>query len=442
MNGHRMIVCLIATLMTGTLLFASGQKDSGSAASEGEMQEVTVEVYYPVAVDAPIADILDGYIEEFESANPNITIEPVYSGGYADVKTAVQTTIQGGGTPPALGVMLATDLYDLVNAGYITPMDPFLEEMENSESYLNDFYPTFLENSRYDGRLWSIPFQRSAVVMYYNADLLSGEGLSRPTSRQSLAETAEALTERSGGETERWGIEWPSGWPYWLFQPLAIGAGQNIVGSDPTEVFFDAPEVVDAIEYYNSLSEEYNATPAGVQGSWGAAPSNFASGNTAMIVHSSGSLTGILEQADFEVGVMPIPGREEGSYASVPGGGNLYMMDGVSEAQQEAAFRFVRFLTQPARAADFSIQTGYIASRRSSYETDAMSSYIDEVPQAAQTRDALQYAGKELAVQNLGEVRDIFHQYLQAAFNREMSPQEAMEQAQQEADSALEPFRE
>lgn len=440
--GRRIAPCLCFTLLSAALVFASGQKESGSAETAGQMGEVTIEVYYPVAVDAPIADILDGYIEEFESRNPNITVEPVYSGGYEDVKTAAQTTIQGGGTPPALAVLLATDLYDMVNAGYIVPMDPFLEEMESSQRYLNDFLPTFLENSRYDGSIWSIPFQRSGVVLYYNADLLAEEGLSEPDSWESLAETAQALTARSGGESERWGIEWPSGWPYWLFQPLAIGAGQNIVGEDPTEVYFDAPEVVDAIEYYISLSDEYNATPSGVQGSWGAAPSNFASGNTAMIVHSTGSLSGILEQADFEVGVMPIPGPEEGTYASVPGGGNLYMIDGVSDAQQEAAFRFIRFLTEPARAADFSIQTGYIATRQSSYETDAMSSYLDEVPQAASTRDALEYAGKELAVQNLGEVRGIFHQYLQAAFNGEMSAQAAMEQAQQEADAALEPFRE
>ncbi len=413
----------------------------GSQEEAEEAGKVSIEVYYPVAVDAPIAKILDEYIEKFEQQNPDISVKPVYSGGYEDVKTALQTTIEGGGKPPALAVLLATDLYDLYNAGYIAPMDPFLNSLEDKDAYLDDFYASFLENSRHDGKIWSLPFQRSAVVLYYNATLFNEEGLSPPDSWESLAETASELTEREDGDVTRWGIEWPSGWPYWLFQPLAIGNGQNIVGESSTEVYYDHSKVIEAIEYYNALSEEYKATPSGVQASWGAAPSNFASENTAMIVHSTGSLSGILNQAKFEVGVMPIPASTEGEYASVPGGGNLYIMDGASEAKKKAAFEFARFLTQPERVADFSIETGYIATRRSAYETSDMQDYMKEVPQAKQTRDALQYAGKELAVQNLGEVRSIFHKYLQEAFNDNMSPEEAMEEAQKQADEALEVFR-
>ena len=147
----------------------SGATDSGDAAMADEA--VTIQVFYPVAVDAPIAEILNGYVEAFQAANPNITVEPVYSGGYGDVKTAIQTTIEGGGDPPALAVMLATDIYDLVNAGYITPLDDLMAGAE--AGYIDDFYPAFMANSIFDGQIWSIPFQRSAVVMYYNADLLA-----------------------------------------------------------------------------------------------------------------------------------------------------------------------------------------------------------------------------------------------------------------------------
>ncbi len=409
--------------------------------SDAAMEEsVTIQIAYPVAVDAPVTQILDQYTQEFMDANPNVTVETVYAGGYGDVKTTVQTTIDGGGSPPALAVMLATDLFDLANAQYIEPFTPFVEAMDGGQEYLDDFLPAFLENSYYGGDLWSLPFQRSAVVMYYNADLLAESGLGVPTDWETLAETASELTEGDGSNVTRWGIEWPSGWPYWLFQPLAIGAGQNIVGDSDTDVYFDEPEVVEAIEYYISLSREWNATPTGVQASWGNVVPNFVSGNTAMIIHSSGSLSNVLDQADFSVGVAAIPGRD-GGYYSVPGGGNLYMTAGLSDAQKQAAFDFALFLTEPGRAADFSIQTGYIATRNSAYAQESMQSYISENPQAGMTRDVLATAGKELAVQNLGEVRNIFHNYLQAAFNGEMSAAAAMEAAQEDADAALADFR-
>ncbi len=409
--------------------------------TEAPPEPVTIQFFYPVAVDAPIADIIKGYIADFEAENPNITVEPVFSGGYGDTYTAIMTAIDGGAEPPAMAVLLGTALYDLINADAIVPLDAYLDQMPDKDAYISDFFPAFLENSTYDGKIWSLPFQRSDVVMYYNADLFKEAGLEPPNSWQSWAEAAQALTVKDGDTVTRWGIEYPSGWPYWLFQPLAIGSGQNIVGESDTEVYFDNPDVIEAVQFYIDLSHQYGAMPEGVQSVWGQAPTDFASGQTAMIVHSSGSLSGILKQADFEVGVMPIPGQEPDTYASVPGGGNLYIFKGAPQEKQDAAWKFIEFLTRPEYAADFSIQTGYVASRQSAYETDAMKSYVSEVPQALSTRDALQYAGRELSVQNLGEVRNIFHNYLQKAYNGEMTPEEAMAAAQQEADAALADFR-
>lgn len=443
----RILASFAVLLAVGLLFIACVQPPAGAPAqpaapAEPEAAEpVKIEVYYPVAVDAPIAKILEGYVDDFQAANPGVTVEPVFSGGYTDVKTTIQTTVEGGGQPPALAVMLATDLYDLVNGDYIIPLDDYINSMPDGPAYLDSFLAAYLANSRHDGKIWSIPFQRSVVVLYYNKDLFEEAGLEPPTSWDTWAEAAQKLAEREGDEFVRLGIEYPSGWPYWLFQPLAIGSGQNIVGESSTAVYFDHPDVIEAAQFYIDLSQQYKAMPEGVQANWGQAPSDFASGQTAMIVHSSGSLAGILKQADFDVGVMPVPGQEEGAYATVPGGGNLYILKGAPEAQQDAAWKFIEFLTQPEYIADFSTQTGYIATREGAYETPTMQDYVEEVPQAISIRDALQYAGAELSVQNLGEVRNLFHNYLQAAYNGEMTPAEAMAAAQKEAEEALEPFK-
>ena len=408
------------------------------APAEEMAEPVTFQVFYPVAVDAPIAEILNGYIEDFQAEYPHITVEPVFSGGYGDVQTAIQTTIDGGGTPPALAVMLATALYDLTNAGYITPLDDYVAGMEDGDAYIADFLPVFLDNSYAYDKLWSIPFQRSATVMYYNMDMFAEAGLDAPSNWESWATAAQTLTTQDGDATN-WGLQYPSGWPYWLFQPLAIGAGQNILEDDCT-VVFDDPAVIDAVQFYIDLSAEYGAMPAGVQGVWGTAPTDFSSGSTAMIVHSSGSLKGIIEQADFEVGLMGLPGKEDGSVSAVPGGGNFYIMSGAPQAEQDAAWLFIEFLTQPDYIADYSINTGYIASSASAYDTEAMQAHVAEVPQALSARDALQHGGAELATQNLGVVRGIFHDYLQRAYNGEMTAAEAMAEAQVEADAALGDF--
>jgi sn-glycerol 3-phosphate transport system substrate-binding protein len=447
----KLLLIIMAALMVGLLAACGGATpteepvaeevaptEAPAPTEEPAAEPVTFQVFYPVAVDAPIAAILNGYIEDFQAEYPNITVEPVFSGGYADVQTAIQTTIDGGGDPPALAVLLATALYDLINADYIAPLDGYVAAMEDGDAYIADFLPAFLDNSYYDDQLWSIPFQRSAVVLYYNADMFADAGLEPPTSWQSWAEAAQALTVQEG-DTTNWGLHFSSDWPYWLFQPLAIGAGQNIFIDDCT-VAFDDPAVIEALQFYIDLSAEYGAMPAGVQASWATDPPDLASGATAMIAHSSGSLSGLLEQADFELGVMPYPGKEEGTYASVPGGGNFYILKGAPQEQQDAAWKFIEFITDPEYVADFSINTGYIANRASAYDTEAMQAYVAEVPQALDTRDALQYAGAELSIQNLGQVRGILHDYLQRAINGEMGAAEAMAAAQTEAEAALKDF--
>lgn len=93
------ILFLAIMLFSTSALFANGSKEAAPEQNTEKAQPVTIEIYYPVAVDAPIAKILEGYIKDFQAQNPGITVKPVFSGGYGDVKTAVQTTFEGGERP-------------------------------------------------------------------------------------------------------------------------------------------------------------------------------------------------------------------------------------------------------------------------------------------------------------------------------------------------------
>ena len=393
---------------------------------------VVVEIYFPIAVDSPITEILEGYATTYEEANPGVDIAFSFEGAYGDVKNKLLTTMEGGGDLPALGIMLATDIYDLRNAEAIMPWDAYI-----SDDYLADFFPTWLANSYYDydlddaAEFYGIPFQRSTVLLYYNKTMLEENGLAAPTNWDELAMTAQALTTE-----DRWGILNPNSWPYWVFQPFAIGAGQNIVSEADNAVYFDAPEVIEALQFWVDLYATYGATPEGVQSNWGDAPGLFADGAAAMILHSTGSLPSILSKAEFEVGVMAVPSKD-GGYATVSGGGNLYLVAGTDEATAEAAWNFVAWLTSPEMAVDWSINSGYITTRQSGLELDTWTAYVAENPQAGDAVGALEYTGREFSVQQLGDVRNILHAHILSVLNGEATPEEALAAAQAEADEIL-----
>jgi sn-glycerol 3-phosphate transport system substrate-binding protein len=399
---------------------------------------VEVSLAYPVAVDAPITAMLKGWAQDYMSANPNVKVTLIFSGGYPDVKTAVQTAIQGGAKPPTLAVMLATDVYDLVNAKYVDSLDDLVAQAPGGAAFVKDFLPAYMGNSQYKGKLWSLPFQRSAVVLYYNADLFAASSLKPPRSWDELGRDAQALTV-DGGKT-RWGIEIPTENAYWTFEPLAIGSGKNVFTDDVT-VNFNSPEVVDAVQFYLDLSQKYAATPPGVQASWGTSTQNFAAGKTAMIIHTTGSLAGILRTAKFKVGVMAVPGRKPGTLASVTGGGNVYLTAGHTPEEGRAAFAFIQYILDPGRVAAFSQATGYIPHRTSVTATAEYKAWLSKVPQAADAVAALAFAQPELSTQNLNAVKTIFNKYLQTAFNGGKSPRDAMDAAQGESDKALADYR-
>lgn len=397
---------------------------------------VTVEIYFPVAVDSPISAILGEYADAYMTENPDVEIIWSFEGGYGDVKNRLLTVSEGGGDVPALAIMLATDIYDLRNAEVIQSLDSFI-----SDDYLADFTPAWLTNSYYDydgdgtQEFYSVPFQRSTVLLYYNASLLEEEGLSAPTNWQELAETAQALTT-----DEREGILIPNSWPYWLFQPFAAGSGQNIVDESDANVYFNDANVAEALQYWVDLYAEYDATPDGVQSNWGDAPGAFMEGSASMILHTSGSLRNLLANADFEVGVSGVPGQDGGEF-TVTGGGNLYMVTGIDDATAQAAWDFVVWMTEPEQTVDWSIRGGYYNTRMSGFELDVWQEYVAENPQITSAHNTIDFAVREFSVQSLGDIRNILHAQILNVLNGEADVESALEQAQTDADDILSIFR-
>lgn len=409
-----------------------------TVAATGQVTEITF--YFPTAVEGPITKTFDGYAAEFMKANPDVKVKTVFAGGYADVLTKIQTEVKGGGTTADVAIMLSTDLYTLADNDLVVPMETFIKDAKDGDTWLKDFYPAFLANSQANGKTWGIPFQRSTPVLYYNKDIFKEAGLDpekSPATFKEMADIAQKLTKADGS---RWGIKIPSdGFPYWLYQGFAISNGQNVVGDAANKVTFNTPAALEGLKNFQSLITDYKAMPKGVI-VWGDTPKDFISGNAAMIYHTTGSLTSILSQAKFSVGVGFLPAGSKG-YGSPTGGGNLYIMKKSSAEKQKAAFRFIQFLTQPDRLADWTQVTGYVAPRKAAWETDTLKKLVADKPQYGVARDQLQYAQKELATHEGAQVQQILGKAVQSVITGDKDPQKALDDAQKEADKLLADYK-
>ncbi|CAM3424685.1 ABC transporter substrate-binding protein [Halomonas lysinitropha] len=417
------------------LLATAGLLSAGQALAQDASQDpVQLTMYYPVAVGGALTDVVDDLVEDFEAEHPDIDVEAIYAGNYDDTRVRAMSAIEAG-EAPQLSVMFSIDLFDLIEQDVIVPFDD-LVETEAEQAWLDSFYPGLMENGRLDGKTYGIPFQRSTIVLYWNRDAFEAAGLDPdqpPETWEEMAAMGAAVHEATDGE--QWGVMVPStGYPYWMFQAFAFQNGHRLMSEDGTEVYFDDPAAVEALEYWVSLAEEHEAMPDGTI-EWGTLRQNFLEQSTAMIWHSTGNLTAVRNAAEFDFGVAMLPMKTQ--RGSPTGGGNFYVFKDTSAEEKQAAMTFIRWMTAPERAAAWSIETGYMGVSPAAYETEALRDYIETFPPAAVARDQLEHSTAELATYQGGRVRRALDNAVQAALTGQMTPAEALAQAQREADAAL-----
>lgn len=411
-----------------------------SALLGGAAAAQDLEFYFPVAVGGGPAEVIQSLVDRYEAATPGVSIEAIYTGSYTDTNTKAMTAARAG-QAPTMAVLLATGVFQLHDEDMIEPISAHLTEEELND-WIGAFYPAFV--GKIGDEVYSVPFQRSTPIMFWNKEAFAEAGLdpeTPPANWDQLVEMGKALTKRdANGNVTQWGFRVPSaGYPIWLFQGFSATNGVALNSNDAgTAVKFDDPAVIEALQFQYDLAHKHEIMAKGGI-DWGATVPAFFEGESAMVWTTTGNLTNVRENAPFEFGVAQLPANVRNGAPT--GGGNFYIFKGAEEAEIDAAIDFLQWITAPEQAAEWSIATGYIAPRADAWETDAMKAYLAEFPQAATARDQLASAVTELSTYENSRVIRLINDALSSVISGETSAEEALKGAQAEAEKILKPYR-
>ena len=407
-----------------------------SARADTELQ-----FYFPVAVGGKAAQTIDELTADYVSQTPGVKIDAVYAGSYQDTITKVLTAVKGGNAPQ-LSVILAVDMFTLIEEEAIVPFEDLLSSDED-KAWLNSFYPAFMENSTTGGKTYGVPFQRSTPVLYWNKEAFQEAGLdpeTPPATWEEMVAFGKKLTKLdASGNVSQWGVRIPSsGFPYWLFQGLTTQNDVFLMNDEGNETYFDDPRVIEALQYLVDLSVKHKVMAPGII-EWGTTPKAFFERETAMMWTTTGNLTNVRENAPFEFGVAMLPAHKR--RGAPTGGGNFYVFKDSTDEQKQASLAFIKWITAPDQAAKWTIATGYVAPRPDAWETPAMQAYTADFPPALVARNQLEFATAELSTYQNQRITTIFNDGLEAAIIGKMTPEEAMQDAQRKADRILSAYR-
>ncbi|AXI42522.1 ABC transporter substrate-binding protein [Sulfitobacter sp. SK011] len=407
------------------------------AGGASSVQAADLEFYFPVGVNAPAVATIEELTNEWAAQNPEHTVKAVYAGNYEETTTKALTAAQAG-EPPQVAVLLAIDLFTLVEEDVILPISDIANTAED-KAWMDGFYPGFMADATFEGKIYGIPFQRSTPVFYYNKDAFRAAGLDPETPPKTWDEMIEMgkqlVVKDASGNVTQWGTRIPTlglGGA-WLFGGLVVSKGDVLSTETGIEARLNTPATVASLEFLQQLSAEGVMAPGGI--SWGDTPKAFLEGQTASIWTSTGNLAFINDNAEFDWGVGFLPGGD-GPGAPV-GGGNFYVFSDTTEEERVAAMDFIKFMTAPANAARWSIATGYVAPRADTWETPEMKAYAAELPQALVALDQMPFAYREFATFQRAKVTQYLVDAIESVVTGGSTAQEALAKAQEGADAVL-----
>ncbi len=372
-------------------------KDNGN--NNGVKPEVEVKFWH--AMGQANQAIIQEIITNFNKLYPHIKVTQTSLGDY----TTLRDTITSGVAADELPTIAQTypDHVALYLSGQVMQeLDSYINSTEKTiladgtetiigltEEERNAFIPGFYaEGTIYDsyGTMYSLPFNKSTEVMYYNKTIFDKYGWSAPKTWDDVVTISEAYKTTSeyqalikGGKkttafssdseanlfitlTQQWGGE------YTKFDENGKGV-----------YAFDNAKSKEALAFYQEQFKKGNfatATHFGANYSSDA----FTAGNIIMTIGSSaGASYNVPKNGAFEVGVCAYPQKDMSNPQVIQQGTNVSLFDCANEKEELAGWLFIKFLTNYESALLWCTSTAYFPIRTDVLNSDEYADHISGI---------------------------------------------------------------
>jgi multiple sugar transport system substrate-binding protein len=421
-----------ALIGTAALISSLGTAHASTPASPAKDQ-VTISVWHEYSGGNLKA--FNYLIKEFETANPTITVQQVASTNYDALFQKLQSAIFAG-NPPTIAQSYEDWVQQFATKNNaVADLTPFVNGKTGlSAADIKDFYSSMWADGVLNGKRLMMPFSKSDIVLYYNPALLAKYGImSPPKTWDEFAADSAKVTVISNGRASQWGstyqidestwYTWEHEWGTQVLNAKNQAAFGNAQGGAPLAFFANLAKKKEMVV---SPTANYQDQ------------ADFDSGKTAFDISSSAGLSYEVSGAKpgVQVKVAPFPAGPKGQATELYGA-PFTMFSKATPAQQQAAWLFLKFITEPAQTAYWSQNTGYMPVRRSALKTPALAAYYKQYPDRLAAVQQLGNAVLEPSLTGWPKASSDIASQMTAALNGTKDPTAAMEQAATQVNSDL-----
>lgn len=391
--------------------------EGGDADQAGE-NAVTLWMYPVIADPTASNEYWDGVVERFNEVHGdidfNVELQP-WDGRLERVSTAFAS---GGG--PDLVLLTPEQVVQFASDDSLLPVNDLVEDG------IESFNENAIESVTIGGDAYAVPIYQTVLAPAYNTKLLDDLGLEAPTTWDDIREIAPTVVDAGYNLMDYGGA--PDAPMNITFFPFLWQAGGHVFSEDGTEIVLDSPEAISALELLvelynmNALPADTPTTKFELEGRpfWA----------EQAVMHYGLDLSQIEQSAEIlgEQNVaagLPLTDKEQATYG-VPG---LIAASGTAD-DPDAVGTVLSFLASPDEQARLYEASGFFPAR-SDAEIELSSQYAEVLYEASQ------YAlPGEINVMS-PQVQGVLGPKIQAALLGDLTPEEALTQAADEARALL-----
>ncbi len=394
------------------------------------------------AITKMVTDFNEAHAGEIE-----VVVE--YQGDYDDAINKIKSA--GMSQLPCVFQLYDIGTRFMIDSGWTLPIQEFID----AEGYdIAQIEPNIAAYYTVDGILYSMPFNSSTPLLYYNKDAFAAAGLDpevAPVNFDEIIEMSEALTVKdANGAVTQYGFG--MGNYGWFFEQWVGKMAKHYVdnnngrGDEPaTKVVFDENGAAkDILTVWDTLIGSGMMPYLGT--GTADALAAFIAGNITITLGSTASLkmllTNIGDAFELGTGYFPYINADDEGGVSI-GGGSLWILDSGDTAKEQASWEFIKFMLSPDQQAYWNAQTGYFPITVATHETAAFQENLAMYPQFGTAIDQLhdtapEYAGALLSV--FPEARALVQQYTEKLINGEMDVDTTVLSLAQDINKAIEVY--
>ena len=414
-----------------------------TAMDESQLNGTTITFWH--AMGGVNGEALDYLVKKFNEENEyGITVVAEYQGSYDDSINKLKSAQLGN-----MGADLV-QVYDIgtrfmMDSGWIVPM----QDLVDADGFdLSVIEPNIAAYYTVGDTLYSMPFNSSTPILYYNKDMFEAAGIAEaPTSFEEIKEAGDKLKASGVDEVISLAIYG------WFFEQFTCKQGLPYVNngngreSYATAVAFDENgAALNILTAWKDLYDNGYAPNVGRGGDAGLA--DFSAGKSAMTLGSTASLKQILQDVNgkFEVGTAYFPTVVDGSEGGVSiGGASLWALNNNDDIKKAATWKFVKYLVSAESQAYWNAQTGYFPVTTEAHNEKVFLDNVAEYPQFQTAIDQLhdsapQYAGALISV--FPEARAIVETEIENMLNNGVSPEDTVTSLAQQINKSIEEYNE